>query len=182
MHKYRQIHTTSTKCQYHAAASNPKWWFVEKWWEMVRLRHTKRNEDPINTWAPWNPVATKNVDPYTLSAILNDASIYSPAWRNVKYSPSATVIIRAWTVLARLCSSNLWWAHVTVTPEASRTAVLSKGTLNGFSGVIPVGGHAQPSSGVGDRLLWKNAQKNAKKNSTSDVINRIIPHRSPLVT
>ena len=56
------------------------------------------------------------------------------------------------------------------------------GTLNGLSGVIPVGGHAHPSSGVGESLLWKNAQKNAKKNNTSDVINRIIPHRKPFVT
>lgn len=53
----------------------------------------------------------------------------------------------------RFCSSNLWCAHVTVTPDARRTAVLSRGTLNGLSGVIPVGGHAHPSSGDGDRLL-----------------------------
>jgi len=71
---------------------------------------------------------------------------------------------------------------VTVTPDASNTAVFSRGTLNGFRGVIPDGGHIQPSSGVGDKLLWKNAQKNAKKNNTSDVIKRIIPQRSPLVT
>jgi hypothetical protein len=67
-------------------------------------------------------------------------------------------------------------------PEAKRTAVFNNGTLNGFNGVMPVGGQAHPSSGVGDKLLWKNAQKNAKKNNTSEVINRIIPHRSPLVT
>jgi len=182
MHRYKQIHTTSTKCQYHAAASNPKWWLVEKWWLIDRLKHTRRKVDPINTWAPWNPVATKNVDPYTLSAILNEASIYSPAWRNVKYIPKATVKMRAWMVLARLCSRSLWWAHVTVTPEARSTAVLRRGTLNGLRGVIPVGGQAQPSSGVGERLLWKNAQKKAKKNRTSDVINKIIPHRKPLVT
>lgn len=57
-----------------------------------------------------------------------------------------------------------------------------RGTLNGFSGLIPIGGQQQPSSGVGDSLLWKNAQKNAKKNRTSDVINKIIPHRKPVVT
>lgn len=78
MHRYRQIHTTSTKCQYHAAASNPKCRVFEKCDIMVRIRHTKRNEDPISTCAPWNPVATKNVDPYTLSAIENDAAWYSP--------------------------------------------------------------------------------------------------------
>lgn len=33
-----------------------------------------RNEDPMITWRPWNPVATKKVEPYTLSAIENGAS------------------------------------------------------------------------------------------------------------
>lgn len=82
----------------------------------------------------------------------------------------------------RLPSISLWWAHVTVTPEANRTAVFRSGTLNGLIGVIPTGGQQQPSSGVGARLLWKNAQKNAKKKHTSDKINKIIPHRNPLAT
>lgn len=60
--------------------------------------------------------------------------------------------------------------------------MFSRGTLNGLRGVIPTGGQQHPSSGVGDSLLWKNAQKNAKKNITSDVINKIIPHRRPDVT
>lgn len=60
--------------------------------------------------------------------------------------------------------------------------MFSNGTLNGLSGLIPVGGQAQPNSGVGAKLLWKKAQKKAKKNSTSDVINKIIPHRNPFVT
>lgn len=80
------------------------------------------------------------------------------------------------------CAIILWWAHVTVTPDASRIAVFRSGTLNGFNGLIPAGGQQHPSSGVGAKLLWKNAQKKAKKNSTSDVINRIIPYRSPVVT
>jgi len=45
-----------------------------------------------------------------------------------------------------------------------------------------VGGQVDPSSIVGDSLEWKNAQKNDTKNSTSDTINRIIPHRRPFVT
>ena len=40
-----------------------------------------------------------------------------------------------------------------VTPEAKSTAVFNKGTENGFNGSIPVGGQAQPSSGVGASLL-----------------------------
>jgi hypothetical protein len=49
-------------------------------------------------------------------------------------------------------------------------------------GVIPTGGQQQPNSGVGASLLWKNAQKKAKKKHTSDRINRIIPQRRPLAT
>lgn len=91
------------------------------------------------------------------------------------------------TVSARIESSRspsikVWWAQVTATPEARSTAVFSKGIENGFKGSIPIGGQQQPSSGLGARLLWKNAQKNAKKNSTSDAMNKIIPHRRPLET
>lgn len=45
-----------------------------------------------------------------------------------------------------------------------------------------MGGHIDPNSIVGDSLLWKNAQKNDAKNNTSEIMNRIIPHRSPFVT
>lgn len=38
------------------------------------------------------------------------------------------------------------------TPDASKTDVLSRGTSNGLSGVMPVGGQHPPSSGVGARL------------------------------
>lgn len=60
---YRNNHTTSTKCQYQAAASKPKWWFDVKWYLIRRKRQTSRNVDPIITCRPWNPVATKKVDP-----------------------------------------------------------------------------------------------------------------------
>lgn len=91
------------------------------------------------------------------------------------------------TVRARIESSRspsikVWCAQVTVTPEASSTAVFSKGMENGFKGSIPIGGQQHPNSGLGASLLWKKAQKNAKKNNTSDAINRIMPHRSPLET
>jgi hypothetical protein len=98
-------------------------------------------------------VATKNVEPYTLSAIVKGATAYSPACRYVKYMPKATVKDRAWMDLVRFPSINLWCAHVTVTPLANKTAVFNNGTLNGLSGVIPSGGQQHPSSGVGDKLL-----------------------------
>lgn len=43
---------------------------------------------------------------------------------------------------------------MTVTPEASKTAVLSRGTSKGSKGEIPVGGQQPPNSGVGARLAW----------------------------
>ena len=51
-------------------------------------------------------------------------------------------------------SIMLWWAHVTVTPEARRTAVFKRGTSKGSKGEMPVGGQQPPSSGVGARLEW----------------------------
>jgi len=46
---------------------------------------------PIITCSPWNPVATKNVDPYAESAIVNGASKYSYACIAVKFKPNSTV-------------------------------------------------------------------------------------------
>jgi hypothetical protein len=78
-------------------------------------------------------------------------------------------------------SSRPWRAHVTVTPEASRIAVFSKGTCTGLNGWIPVGGQVDPSSVVGNKLVWKNSQKNNTKNKIFQTINRIIPYRRTFV-
>ena len=69
-----------------------------------------------------------------------------------------------------------------MTPEASKIIVLRRGTWKGLKGVTPAGGHCNPISIEGARLLWKKAQKNEKKNKISEVINKIIPHRNPFDT
>lgn len=56
-------HTTSTKCQYQAAASKPTWCSTVKCEHKSLKRQTNKNIVPINTWNPWNPVAIKNVEP-----------------------------------------------------------------------------------------------------------------------
>lgn len=76
----------------------------------------------------------------------------------------------------------LWWAHVTVTPEASKMAVFSSGTSIGSSGLMPTGGHCPPSSGVGARLEWKKAQKKPRKKKASDMMNSTMPYRKPFWT
>jgi hypothetical protein len=81
-----------------------------------------------------------------------------------------------------LFSIKLWWAQVTVTPEDNKIAVFSKGTWNGLKVKIFIGGQFFPSSIVGERLLWKNAQKKLIKKKISEIINKIIPHRNPIDT
>jgi hypothetical protein len=103
---YRNNQTTSTKCQYHAAASNPKWWFDEKCNVVCRRRHVVRKVVPIITCNPWNPVATKNVNPYAESAIVNGASRYSYACSAVKYSPNRTVKNNPCVAWVALFSNN----------------------------------------------------------------------------
>ena len=88
----------------------------------------------------------------------------------------------AWFICVKLFSIRAWWDHVTLIPEESKINVFNRGTWVALNGIIPDGGHNNPISIVGLNLLWKNAQKNEKKNKTSEVINKIIPHRKPLIT
>ena len=92
MHKYRNNHTISTKCQYQDLVSNPMWCFVVKWFRFSRIKQISKNVVPINTCSPWKPVATKKVEPYMESAIVKGDSIYSKAWRVVKKIPRRIVI------------------------------------------------------------------------------------------
>ena len=47
--------TTSTKCQYHALASKPKWCSLVKWWFHCRAHIEAMNNVPTTTCRPWNP-------------------------------------------------------------------------------------------------------------------------------
>ena len=67
-------------------------------------------------------------------------------------------------------------------PEERRIIVFVKGTFQGLNASTPIGGQEQPNSILGERLLWKKAQKKEKKNITSEVMKSIIPHRSPIST
>lgn len=71
---------------------------------------------------------------------------------------------------------------MTVNPDVNKINVFNRGICIGLKGVIPFGGQIIPSSILGLNLLWKNPQKNEIKKNTSDVINKIIPQRRPIVT
>jgi hypothetical protein len=53
--------------------------------------------------------------------------------------------------------------------------VFNKGISIGSKTSIPFGGQIAPISITGARAAAKKAQKNAKKNITSEAINKIIP-------
>ena len=67
--------------------------------------------------------------------------------------PSEIVRISAWMQGFFFILTSLWCLHVIVIPDANRVAVFNSGILSGLSGLIPVGGQQQPSSGVGANLL-----------------------------
>ena len=75
-----------------------------------------------------------------------------------------------------------WCAQVTVAPEVNKIIVFNNGTSQGLNACIASGGHIEPISTDGAKLEWKNAQKKAKKNITSDTINKIIPYLMPVCT
>ena len=64
-----------------------------------------------------------------------------------------------------------WWAQVTEQPDKSRSIVLRRGTSQGLKTII-LWRSALPIwlSTIDE---WKKAQKKAKKNITSDTINKI---------
>jgi len=73
-------------------------------------------------------------------------------------------------------------AQVIDTPDNIKITVFNKGTPHGFKGCILTGGHTAPRNIDGDKLEAKYAQKNPKKNITSEPINKINPIFKPLCT
>lgn len=104
---------------------------------------------PIITWKPWNPVEKKKHDPYTPSAIVKLASMYSNPCSPVKTTARTIVSAVPRIAAPRLPSISAWCAYVTVAPLDRSRIVFRRGIVIGFSAVIPAGGHCDPSSTVG---------------------------------
>jgi len=79
--------------------------------------------------------------------------------------------IKAWF---NFTFKNEWWDHVIVAPDDNKIREFNRGIPIGLKAEILQGGHIEPNSIFGVILLWKNAQKNLKKNIISDKINIII--------
>ena len=65
---------------------------------------------------------------------------------------------------------SLYISVANKTTNAWRTNVQRHEVSRGITGLILIGGHADPNPVMGDKLPWKNAQK-GKKNS-SGIINK----------
>lgn len=97
----------------------------------------------------------KKVDPYTPSAIVNPALEYSIPWQAVKSTANAIVIIRPRIVPLLFPWISEWCAYVTVAPELRSRIVLRRGSSKALITGIPAGGHCEPISTVGARLLCR---------------------------
>jgi|TARA_B100000242_G_C42953458_1_gene442149 hypothetical protein len=93
----------------------------------------------------------------------------------VKITAKITVKISPKTASILLPHVIAWCAYVTVAPEHNKINVFKSGTSIGSKTSIPFGGQIEPISITGAKAAAKKAQKNAKKNITSETINKIIP-------
>jgi hypothetical protein len=93
----------------------------------------------------------------------------------VNIIPKAIVIVNAIIACRRLAAKKARCAQVILTPDDNNIKVFKKGNSKGFNTSIPFGGQTQPIETAGDRLEWKNAQKNPTKNIISETINKITP-------
>ena len=72
-----------------------------------------------------------------------------------------------------------WCAQVTVAPDVNKITVFNKGTPQGLKVSTPSGGHTPPNIEDGLILASKKAQKKAKKNIISEIINKRTPCLKP---
>ena len=75
----------------------------------------------------------------------------------------------------RLAAKKARCAQVILTPDDNNIKVFKNGNSKGFNTSIPFGGQTHPIETAGERLEWKNAQKNPTKNIISETIKRITP-------
>lgn len=66
-------------------------------------------------------------------------------------------------------------------PDVIKIIEFNRGIFIGSKDKINMGGQVNPNSNVGDRLEWKNLQKNEINRKISEIINKIIPNFNPLI-
>ena len=102
----------STKCQYHAAVSNPTWFKLFISALTNRIKHSQSNLNPTITCNPCKPVSKKKQHPKTESETEKGLIEYSDAWIITKSSPKIKQYINPSTTKIFLLHSKEWWDHV----------------------------------------------------------------------
>lgn len=72
---------------------------------------------------------------------MKPAWAYSIHWSAVNAIARSSVCIIPERDVSRLLKKREWWANVTVAPLETRSTVFSRGTVIGFRGIRPTGGH-----------------------------------------
>lgn len=120
----------------------------------------------------------KNVDPNKPSVIVYFVRPYSKYCNQLNKIPKLIAIYNPLTTIDLYPATIALCAATRATPEVNKTIVLTKGNIKGSkvsSNLIPSGGQTPPTAIDGERLAWKNAQKNGKNNIASDARNSNIP-------
>ena len=153
MQANRNSHTTSTKCQYQAAASKPKCCFgVKAPCQRAEQAHQQedRADEHVRAVEARRHEERRAVD---VAGVAERGVLYSYAWKTVKVTPRMTVRIRPRMRLRRSFLSSAWCAQVTVTPEISRISVLTSGRRQGSNVCWKMPGVGAPWPGSSRRCL-----------------------------
>jgi len=151
----------------------------------VRQYEIRRRIVPTTTWKPCKPVNAKKVEPNIPSVIVYLVKPYSKYCNQLNKIPRLIAVYNPFKTIGLHPAIIARCAATKATPDVSNTTVLTRGNINASrvsSKRIPSGGQTPPTVIAGDRLPWKNAQKNGKKSIASEAKNSNIPYPKPTCT
>jgi hypothetical protein len=120
----------------------------------------------------------KKVEPKRPSVIVYFVKPYSRYCNQLNKIPKLIAIYKPFKTIGRQPAIIARCAATRATPEVNKTTVFTRGNIKGSnvsSNLIPSGGQTPPTVIAGERLAWKNAQKNGKNNIASDAKKSNIP-------